>query len=99
MTSAAFTQLANGSIFQAVNTLYFGVMDAWWIIILFVFTLFAVQITTKEEGATAVIGIFGSAFLLRYAPTGMPVSIHAVIYLILVLSVAMLLYRLSGKGE
>jgi len=95
----AFNELANASIFKAVDTMYFGILSYWWIMILFVFTLFSVQIATKEEGATAVVALAGSAFLLKYAPTGVPVTVHAILYLIMAISFAMLLYKVFGGKD
>lgn len=98
-TTIPFNQLKDGNFTQAVSTLLFDSMSFWWVFLLFIITLFMVYIVTKEEAAVAFVGMAGSAFLLYMIPEGMPVIAHAIFYLIIVLSIAMLLWRFLGKGE
>jgi len=93
----AFIQLANGSYFQAVNTMYAAAMGSWWIIIPFVFTLLMAYIITKSDAVVSILGISGSAFLIFKGH--LPITIHPLLYIIAALSMAMLLFRVFGKGE
>jgi len=75
--------------------MYSAVMSDWWVILLFLFTLFIAQIGIKNEGITGVIGIVGSAALIFY----LPVTVHWILYLILVLCIGMVLYKTFGPDN
>lgn len=84
-----FQYLINGSYFKAVHLMYYAVIGNWWIILLYVFSVFAAYIGTKNNGITAVISILGALVLREYLPP----LIHPVVYLIAAISLAMLLYK------
>jgi len=93
----AFTELVNGSYFTAVNTAYTSVMGSWWIILLYILTLFIVYIKTRSEGAVAWVGLIGSAFMILKGY--LDVTVQPVLYLIAALSLAMLLYKAFSSKE
>lgn len=93
--ATAMEFLQNGSVFTAVYTMYFSVMSYWWVILILLFTLFITQIGIKNEAVTGFVGILGCAFLLAY----LPVAIHWIFYLIIVLCVAMVLYKFAGPDN
>jgi len=85
----AWEQLANGSIFKAVNTAYSAAIGAYWIIMLFIFTLIVTYVKTQNGFTVAAMGIMGSILMLVWLP---PYS-HVTIYTILVLSLATAIYK------
>lgn len=97
--SEAFEMLTNGSPILAANSLYFGAVGAWWVILLFVVLLAAIQITTKEPGVTGLFGLAGSAFLIYHAPSYMPLVANGILYVIAVISLGLFLFNLGGKGK
>jgi len=98
MYEEAINLMLNGSFFSGVNILYTIAMDQWWKIILFLFTLFITAIVTKNESAVALIGIVGSSFLAYQMPGALSIA-HGVLYIIILFSLSMLLYKASGGGE
>ena len=99
MYDAAYNLTMNGSWHSGVVSLFDIALGPWWKIFLFIFTILAVYITTKNEGATAGVTILGAAFLSYHLGSAVPIWIHGVIYLIAALSLAMVFYRALGRGE
>lgn len=89
----------NGSWIDGAYELFYIATGPWFLIFLFIFTIFAVFITTKSEGATAGISILGAAFLSYHLGAAIPIWIHGVIYLISALCLAMVFFIAMGKGE
>lgn len=94
----AFDMLTNGTFFGSINLLYTTAMGAWWILILYVVTLMSIYLISKSEAAVAAFGFLGSAALL-YKLNLIPVGMQVSLYIILSLSLAMLLYKVFGRGE
>ena len=92
-----FELLTNGSVFTAVYELHYGIMSHWWIILLFIFTVFAAQIGTKHEAITFLVSLMGTAFLILGG--FIPSAIHWIFYLICVLTLAMVLYKTTGPDN
>lgn len=93
----AYSLLINNmSIFGSVNNLYTTLMSAWWIFILYVATLFTIYMVSKSEAALAGWGLIGSAFLL-YKLSLIPVGMQVVLYIIMSLSLAMVLYKVYSS--
>ena len=96
MVVPGWENLTNGSILTGVTTMYnASAIGNWWIILLFIPGLLASYVVTKSEGITGAVGIIGSIVLINYLPP----FIHPVLYLIIVLSIAALLFAMTGKGE
>lgn len=90
-----FEMLTNGSYFGAVHCMYYAVIGDWWIIILYILTIFLTLIGTKNEGAVAGVSIVG-AFAIRYYinPASQPI-----IYMLAAFSLAMILYRAIKNSD
>ena len=82
--------LSNGSWSSVVGYVYTGVMDYWFWLLLVVAILIIVYINTQSEVMVGIFGLVGSLALLSFLPP----SVHPVLYVILILSVGMTLYKL-----
>src|SRR3990167_3508807 len=92
----AFEQLSNGSVIESIDLLYTEAWGGpWWILLIWVVVLFMIYIRTRSDAAVAVFGIAGSLFLLPFfRPEASPV-----LYVIIVISLARLLWRFAGRGD
>lgn len=97
--STAYDLLTNGSVIDAVNSLYDGATGDWWKIIIYVVTILGIYVVTKHEGTTAAACILLTAFLSYHFGSAVPVYIHGVIYVICALTLTALIFRAVGKGE
>jgi hypothetical protein len=93
----ALNYLIDGNITSAVHETYNYPLGFWWEIIVFVSILLVTYISTKNEGITAFVGLVGAGIVIKYGHlslVGQPI-----VYLIIALSVAMLLYKAFGKKQ
>lgn len=97
--SLSFALLQNGSYFAAVEYVFDSTMNGWWWFMLYVFTLAIIFIISKSEAATGSAGLLGAAFLLTYKASALPIAVNGMVWAILVLCIAMMLYKLFGRGD
>lgn len=95
--STAYLHLQNGSYIQSVVSVYTAVMGDWWYIIIYISTLLLMYMWSRNDGAVAVLGLVGAAYL-RFA-TDISAALYPVLYLLVVLNLAMLMYKAFGKGK
>lgn len=95
--STALLHLKNGSYIRAATSAYTAVMGDWWYFIIYIFSLLFLYLATKNHGAVGIMGIIGAAYM-RFA-TDMSEALYPILYLMAVLSFAMLLYGKFGKGK
>lgn len=95
--ATAYLHLQNGSYIQSAVSVYTAVMGDWWYIIMYVATLLLMYLWSRNDGAVAVMGLVGAAYM-RFA-TDISASFYPILYLIAVLNLAMLLYKAFGKGK
>jgi hypothetical protein len=88
--SLGFEMLQTGSWSTAVGYVYTGVMDYWFWLIMFVAILIIAYINTQSEIMVGIFGMIGSVALVMYLPP----SVHPVLYIFLVLSFGLTLYKL-----
>ena len=95
VTAPEYDMILNGTIIEASLQSYTNVMNDWFVVLLFFFTLSLFYIATKDEGFVGFFGLVGSALLLGF----LPAKIHFIIYLFIVLSIGMLLFKVFGRSD
>lgn len=93
---AAFDLATNGSLLLAADSVYTEAIGEWWRVLIFVtIVLIVLYIGTRSSAvlAGAVLAGTGAAFYW------MPVVGHPILYIIGVLSLGWLLYRVFGKND
>lgn len=82
--------LANGSWSAAVGYVYTGVMDYWFWLVMVVAVLIIIYINTQSEVMVGIFGMIASVGMIVF----LPASVHPVLYIFLVLSFALTLFKL-----
>ena len=97
MLEVNFTELWNtltsGRIFDAVSALWAGVLDAWFIVFLYIILLAPVYFKTKSIVPPAVLSMLLSSIFLALLPP----QAHMIVYMMIVFAVAAVLYRLFTR--
>ena len=95
--NVSYNLIANGSYIQGVKYMYDYVMGPWWLLIILVLCIFGSNYITKSEGVAAVVGIAGSAAMIKYSL--IPTYLHPIPYIIIVFALAFLLYKAFGGKD
>lgn len=93
--NSAFDQLAGDNITTAITSLYNATTGSWWIVFVYLIVIAAAYAGTRSEEALAFVGLFLGAALVGYVPS----AAQPFFYIAIALSLAILLWRLFGRGE
>ena len=94
-TTAINWLLNNQSIFRSSYELYTAATGSWWILALYIMTIFLIYMVSKSNGAVAAFGLLGVAVLGVY----MEAQVLHIVYAIIVLGLAMLIYKSYSTRE
>ena len=89
----SFDLLINGSIFEAVNSVYTQAWGVWFWPLLFFATLGLVALKTQSPAMVAIYTIIGNTTLALL----LPVESSIIFYVVLMLSMGITLYMVFGS--
>lgn len=96
----AWEYLKDISVFSAVDMLYYEAWGPWWVLFIFVCFLIAGFISNKSELIAAMAGVLGSMYLIgSFALPKIPFHTQPIPYLLVVICLAVLLYKAYGRRD
>lgn len=84
-------------LWEAMQTLYSGMVGTWWAFPIYMALVFVVGIVTRSLEAVAAFTAMSSVILIYYDV--LPLYYEYISYLLVTVSIAVLLYRFFGPSE